>query len=53
LQNQVEVLIDESVLKEEEISLGSGVRNVAIIMRSADLRQALGSADIVSLLETS
>jgi Cys-tRNA(Pro) deacylase len=53
LRNQVKVLIDESVLKEEEISLGSGVRNVAIIMRSADLRQAVGSADIVSLLETS
>jgi Cys-tRNA(Pro) deacylase len=51
LKNPVRVLIDESVLKEEEISLGSGVRSVAIIMKSADLRRALGESDVVSLLE--
>jgi hypothetical protein len=39
------------VLKEEEISIGSGVRNTAIILKSADLRQALAEAEIVSLLE--
>ena len=50
LKNQVRVLLDTSVLKEEEISLGSGVRNMAIIMRSADLKRALGETDIVSLL---
>jgi Cys-tRNA(Pro)/Cys-tRNA(Cys) deacylase len=53
LKNQVKVLIDSSVLKEEEISLGSGVRSVAIIMKSADLRRALGNAEIVSLTEES
>jgi len=53
LKNQVRVLIDASVLKEEEISIGSGVRNMAIIMKSADLRQALASSEIVSLMETS
>lgn len=53
LKNQVKVLIDASVLKEEEISLGSGVRNMAIIMKSADLRRALGAAEIVSLMEQS
>lgn len=52
LKNPVRVLIDESVLKEEEISLGSGVRSVAIMMKSADLRDALGDAPIVSLLES-
>ena len=52
LKNQVKILIDESVLREEEVSLGSGVRNVAIIMRGADLRRALGESDIVSLLES-
>src|SRR5215208_3966297 len=41
LRNPVRVLIDESVLREEEISLGSGVRNMAIILKSTDLRQAL------------
>ena len=53
LKNPVRVLIDESVLREEEISLGSGTRQMAIIMKSADLRRALGGAEIVSLLESS
>ena len=53
LKNPVKILIDASVLKEEEISLGSGVRNVAIIMKSMDLRRALGDAEIVSLMEQS
>jgi Cys-tRNA(Pro) deacylase len=51
LKNPVKVLIDESVLKEEEVSLGSGVRNTAIIMKSADVRRALGEPEVVSLLE--
>ena len=51
LKNQVRVLIDASVLQEEEISTGSGVRQMAIIMKSADLRRALGDAEIVSLTE--
>jgi Cys-tRNA(Pro) deacylase len=53
LKNQVKVLIDASVLQEEEISLGSGVRNMAIIMKSTDLGRALGDAEIVSLTEHS
>jgi Cys-tRNA(Pro) deacylase len=52
LKNPVRVMIDASVLKEEEISIGSGVRNMAIIMRGADLRQALGDAEIVSVGES-
>jgi Cys-tRNA(Pro) deacylase len=51
LKNPVKILIDESVLREEEISLGSGVRNTAIVMRSADLRRALAHAEVVSVLE--
>ena len=53
LKNPVRVLIDSSVLREEEISIGSGVRNMAILMKSADLRKALGGAEIVSLMEPS
>lgn len=53
LRNQLKILIDASVLKEAEISVGSGVRNTAIIMKSADLRRALGESEIVSLLESS
>jgi prolyl-tRNA editing enzyme YbaK/EbsC (Cys-tRNA(Pro) deacylase) len=52
LKNQVRVLIDGSVLREEEVSLGSGVRQMAIIIKSADLRRALPESEIVSLLES-
>jgi len=53
LKNEVKVLIEASVLKEDEISTGSGIRNVAIILKSADLRRALAVAEIVSLTEPS
>src|SRR5436190_23964024 len=46
------VMIDASVLKETEISIGSGVRNMAIIMQSDDLRKALPDSEIVSLAES-
>ncbi len=51
LKNQVRVLIDASVLKETEISIGSGVRNMAIIMKSIDIQRALENAEVVSLME--
>jgi Cys-tRNA(Pro) deacylase len=49
--NQLRVLIDASVMREEEISIGSGMRNTAIILKSADLHHALNNADVVSLTE--
>lgn len=52
LRNQVRVLIDVSVLREGEVSTGSGMRNMAIILKSKDLHQALGESEIVSLLES-
>ncbi|HLA08367.1 MAG TPA: YbaK/EbsC family protein [Anaerolineales bacterium] len=51
-RRQVRVLIDASVLREEEVSIGSGVREMAIILKSADLRQALNAAELVSLEES-
>jgi Cys-tRNA(Pro) deacylase len=51
-KNQTRVLIDASVLREEELSIGSGVRNTAIIMKSADIRKALGEAEIVEVSES-
>jgi Cys-tRNA(Pro)/Cys-tRNA(Cys) deacylase len=48
---RLRVLLDASVLREEEVSLGSGVRNVAIIMKSEDVRKALGEVEIVELGE--
>ncbi len=53
MRNQVRVLIDASVLLEEEISIGSGIRNTAIILKSADLQRALGEVDVVSVSEKS
>ena len=52
LKNQVGVLIDESVLREEEVSIGSGARQMAILMKSADVRRVLSESEIVSLLES-
>ena len=53
LKTPVRIFLDESVLKEKQLSLGSGVRSVAIIMSSEDLQTALGDAEVVSLLESS
>ena len=49
VKSQFRVMLDASVLREEEISIGSGVRNMAIIMKSADVRKALGEVTIVDL----
>ena len=49
---QLRVLVDPSVFVEEEISLGSGVRGTTIILKSADLKRALGKVEMAELLET-
>lgn len=49
LPQPVRILVDESVPAEEEISLGSGVRGTTIILRSADLLEALGEVEMVSV----
>jgi Cys-tRNA(Pro) deacylase len=38
------IILDESVLQQGEVSLGSGERGVAVIVRVDDLRRALGEA---------
>jgi Cys-tRNA(Pro) deacylase len=48
LPQPIRILADRSVLAEEELSMGSGVRNVAILLKSADLMQALGDVEIGS-----
>ena len=40
------ILIDESVLAEEEISIGSGVRGITVIIKSQDLLRALPTSEI-------
>lgn len=51
VKSQARVLIDASVLKEEEVSIGSGIRDTAIILKSADLRHALKDAEVVNVSE--
>ena len=53
LPNQLKVLIEAGVMKEAEVSIGSGIRNTAIILKSADLHHALKDVDVVSLVEES
>lgn len=46
------VLVDESVLRPPEVSLGSGARGLTVILRSEDLRRALSDAEVGSFGET-
>ncbi len=46
LPRPVRILADVSVFEPEQVSLGSGVRGVAIIMKSADLQRVLGKIEI-------
>jgi prolyl-tRNA editing enzyme YbaK/EbsC (Cys-tRNA(Pro) deacylase) len=46
LPRPIRILADASVFTPEEISIGSGVRGVAIIMKSADLRRAVGKIEV-------
>ena len=47
LPNPLRVLVDKSVLREEDISMGSGGRGMAVLLISADLMSALGDVEIV------
>ena len=50
LPRPVRVLVDQSVLDQTEISLGSGVRGTAVLLKTADLLIALGDGvEIVQL----
>jgi Cys-tRNA(Pro)/Cys-tRNA(Cys) deacylase len=46
LPQPVRILADESVFKPEEISIGSGVRGAAIILKPGDLQRAAGKIEI-------
>lgn len=45
LPRPMRILVDESVLAEEEISIGSGVRSTTVILRRDDLLRALGEVE--------
>ncbi|MBI3152994.1 MAG: YbaK/EbsC family protein [Chloroflexi bacterium] len=50
LARPLKILIEAGVMQEEEVSIGSGMRNTAVILKSADLRRALQDAEIVELI---
>lgn len=51
LAHQLKVLIEAGVMREEEVSIGSGMQNMAVILKSADLRHALQDVEVVELVE--
>lgn len=52
LNAPMRIMLDESVMREEVVSLGSGVRGTAIILQTADLRRALPDAALVNVLSS-
>jgi Cys-tRNA(Pro) deacylase len=46
LPRPMRILLDESVLAPDEISIGSGERGATVILSSKDLRQALAEAEV-------
>lgn len=49
LSAPLRILADESVFVPEVVSIGSGVRGTAVILKSTDLRQALAGIEVVRL----
>lgn len=45
LPGSMRILVDESVVAQEEVSIGSGERSVTVILQSADLMKALGGVE--------
>jgi Cys-tRNA(Pro) deacylase len=46
LPRPMRVLIDEHVLAQEEVSIGSGMRGITVILSSQDLKRALPEGEI-------
>ena len=52
LPTPLKIVIDPNVLKEDEISIGSGVRSVGLLIKTVDLRRVLKDAEVVQLVES-
>ncbi|MFN8484327.1 MAG: YbaK/EbsC family protein [Anaerolineae bacterium] len=51
LPSPMRILADESVFREDEISIGSGVRGTTVIMQSASLRDGLPGLEIGNFVD--
>lgn len=49
LSTSMRIVLDESVLAQDEVSIGSGERNVTIILQVEAMRRALGQAEVARL----
>ena len=52
LAQPIKILIDRSVLAQQIVSMGSGIRGTAIILKSVDLIRALGDSEIGDFANT-
>ena len=48
----MQILVDQSLMGSEEVSIGAGERNTAVILKSFDLLNALGQVEIVNLTDS-
>ena len=46
LPGPMRILLDEDVLSQAEISIGSGVRGTTVILKTDDMMRALGEAEV-------
>ena len=51
LPQPLRIIVDRSLLSQEEISLGSGVRGLAVIMQARDLLQAIEPVEFADLVK--
>lgn len=51
LAKPARVMVEAEVLKEEEVSIGSGMRDTAVILKSVDLMKGLAGVEVVELFE--
>ncbi len=51
LPRPLRVLLDESVTREPEVSIGSGIRGTTVILATADLLAALGDVERVTVAQ--
>lgn len=50
LPEPLRILVDRRVFSNEEISIGSGIKGVSVIMKTKDLRTALGDVEMGNFL---
>ena len=50
LLQPIKIIVDRSVLEQQNISMGSGIRGIGIILKSEDLIQALGDYQVENFL---